>query len=149
MGCVDPPIARWYNYRMKMDEADVFLAKATESLASAEADLAAGRLNSCMRGCYYCLFQSAVAALVLEGVLPAGRWEHRFVWSRFGGLLVARRKLFPATMVRALNEAFELRVVADYQERAMSRREVQRPLQQARRLLELARERMVQYGPGG
>jgi uncharacterized protein (UPF0332 family) len=50
-----------------VDEGAAFLAKAQESLASAEADFAAGRLNRCANRSHYACFQAAVAALVGVG----------------------------------------------------------------------------------
>jgi len=63
-------------------DADAFLAKAEESLASADDDFAKERFNSCARGAYYAAFQAAVAALIHEAILPRDKWEHEFVQSR-------------------------------------------------------------------
>lgn len=48
-------------------DARLFLLKARESLASAEADLKAGRFNSAANRAYYAAFQAAVAMLVEHG----------------------------------------------------------------------------------
>jgi uncharacterized protein (UPF0332 family) len=45
----------------------IYLAKATESLLTAESEFANGRYNSCANRCYYACFQAAIAALIREG----------------------------------------------------------------------------------
>ena len=65
---------------MRRSEATAgYAAKARESLASAEADFAVGRYNSCARGAYYALFQAAIAALLLAGEPLQERWTHKYV----------------------------------------------------------------------
>ena len=57
----------------EMDEARrVFLLKAEESLSGAESEFANERYNSCANRCYYACFQAAIAALLTEGIRPAG-----------------------------------------------------------------------------
>jgi uncharacterized protein (UPF0332 family) len=55
----------------------IYLAKATESLLSAESEFVNGRYNSCANRCYYACFQAAIAALLSEGIHPAGQWSHQ------------------------------------------------------------------------
>ena len=50
----------------------IYLAKATESLQTAESEFANGRYNSCANRCYYACFQAAIAALLREGIRPRG-----------------------------------------------------------------------------
>jgi uncharacterized protein (UPF0332 family) len=54
------------------DDATVFLAKAAESLLTAESEFANGRYNSCANRCYYACFQAAIAALIQKGIRPLG-----------------------------------------------------------------------------
>ena len=103
-----------------MDErtADLYLAKAAESLASAESDFAAGRYNSCANRAYYACFQAAIIALLREGIGPSPRdrqWRHAAVQAQFAEQLVRRRKLFPAALAEALGRLVILRGTADYQ----------------------------------
>jgi uncharacterized protein (UPF0332 family) len=42
----------------------IYLAKASESLLTAESELVNGRYNSCANRCYYACFQAAIAALL-------------------------------------------------------------------------------------
>ena len=84
-----------------MEEAQADLPKAVESLASAQGDYAATRYNSCANRVYYACFQAAVAARLAVGIRPAnprGEWSHEFVQSQFNGLLITRRKLYPAAL---------------------------------------------------
>ncbi len=70
-----------------LPEETVYLAKARESLAGAESELANGRYNNCANRCYYACFQAAVAALVQHGIRPPGgqraAWGHAFVQAQF------------------------------------------------------------------
>ena len=49
-------------------DADAYLAEAAKSLDRAEADLAAGRYNSCANRAYYACVQSAIATLLKAGL---------------------------------------------------------------------------------
>ena len=60
-----------------LDRADLYLAKAVESLTGAESELANGRYNNSANRAYYVCFQAAIAALTYEGIEPSGdRWSH-------------------------------------------------------------------------
>ena len=119
-----------------MGESQLFLDKARESLASAHADFAAARYNSCANRAYYAAFQAAIAALIHAGV--QGRediWSHRFVMSEFSSTLVRRIHLLPSSMSSALNTLMERRNIADYRPRGLSEKEARRSLQQAKRIV--------------
>lgn len=69
-----------------LDRADLFLAKALESLTGAESKLANGRYNNSANRAYYACYQAAVAALCRAGVRPPGggdEWSHSFVAAQF------------------------------------------------------------------
>lgn len=69
-----------------MDDAPVYLAKASESLTTPESELVQGRYNSCANRCYYACFQAAVVALLRDGIrAKGGRWSHTYVQSQFAG----------------------------------------------------------------
>jgi uncharacterized protein (UPF0332 family) len=105
-------------------ESRPFLAKARESLASAEADLEAGRLNSAANRAYYAAFEAAIAALIEHGIRPRGRsWDHRFVISEFSGKLITRRKVVTARLTGVLDVLLQRRLRADYRPAPVSRRE--------------------------
>src|SRR5713101_9744452 len=99
------------------NDATLYLAKADESLAGAESELANGRYNNCANRCYYACFQAAIAALIRASIRPLGdqdQWSHGFVEAQFAGELVNRRKLYPAELRDVLTRLIELRQVADY-----------------------------------
>ncbi len=95
-------------------EVSIYLAKAAESLLSAESEFSNGRYNSCANRCYYACFQAAIAALLIENIRPAGNWGHGFVQGQFVGQLVNRRKQFSADLGRTLPEIQIMRDQADY-----------------------------------
>src|SRR5882724_10006373 len=66
----------------------IYLAKATESLLTAESEFANGRYNSGANRCYYACFQAAIAALLREGIRPRGQWSHAFVQAQLVGVLI-------------------------------------------------------------
>jgi len=115
-----------------------YLTKAIESLTGAESEFTNGRYNNCANRCYYAMFQAAVAALIVAGIQPAGergQWEHDFVQARFSGVLVHRRKLYPADLAPLLPQIFDIRRIADYTVSATSRKVAQHALQKARVLV--------------
>lgn len=117
-----------------VEEARTYLTKAVESLTSARIDFAAARYNSCANRTYYACFQAAVAALLAVGIRPAsprGEWSHEFVQSQFNGLLIIRRKLYPAALRRVLRDTMAVREKADYTPASVSARVAGRVLQAA------------------
>jgi uncharacterized protein (UPF0332 family) len=66
----------------------IYVAKAEESLRTAESEFANGRYNSCANRCYYACFQAAIAALLAEGIRARGQWSHAFVQGQFVGVLI-------------------------------------------------------------
>ena len=98
-----------------MTEAERYLRKARESLASASADVRAKRYNSAANRAYYAAFQAAVAALIHWRVRSADTdWEHRFVSAEFSSKLIGRRKVFSKELANTLPRLFQLRIRADY-----------------------------------
>lgn len=97
-------------------ESEAYLAKAQESLASAQNDFAARRYNGFANRASYACFQAAVAALLQAGIGPRScdrRWRHDAVQAQFAEL-VRRRKLYPAALPDVLLRGATLRVAADY-----------------------------------
>jgi uncharacterized protein (UPF0332 family) len=107
-------------------EAELYLRKARESLASAEADVAAGRYNSTANRAYYAAFQAAIAALIHNDIRPAERgWQHKFVTNQFSSKLVRRRKVLPSALVAKLEDLFRIRVIGDYESKDVSKEDAQ------------------------
>ena len=98
-----------------MTDAERYLRKARESLASAEADVAAGRYNSAANRAYYAAFQATVAALIHNSIHPAKGWQHKFVSSQLSGKLIKRRKLLPSVLPASFDYLFRIRVLGDYE----------------------------------
>lgn len=109
------------------------LAKAQESLASAEADAEAMRYNSAANRSYYAAFQAAVAILIRESVTPpAGTWEHRFVISQVSGKLIGQRKVVHSCFRGALDALLEMRMTADYRSASVGAKDAKAAVRQAR-----------------
>src|SRR4051794_23559822 len=99
------------------EPTDMYLGKAEESLAGAESEFANARYNNSVSRSYYSCFQAAIHALLLNGVRPRGlhdQWGHDFVQAEFVGLLINRRKLYPADLRQTLFRNLNLRHEADY-----------------------------------
>jgi uncharacterized protein (UPF0332 family) len=88
----------------------IYLAKATESLLTAESEFANGRYNRC----YYACFQAAIAALLREGIRPRGQWSHAFVQAQLVGVLINQRKRYDPQLRRVLSDNQTLHDQADY-----------------------------------
>lgn len=125
-------------------EVETYLLKARQSLAAAESEIANGRYNSSGSRAYYAAFQAAVALLIENGTSPRGNsWEHKYVLSEFSGTLITRRNVVPDRFKGSLSTLLELRIVADYKERSLSRREA---LEMHREAAELVRAAAEQLG---
>ncbi len=119
-----------------MTEAERYLAKAKESLASARADNRARRYNSAANRAYYAAFQAAVAALIGAGIRPANDdWGHRFVMSQFSGKMIKRRKLMSPALRSTLGDLFDRRLAADYSAENVSAGDAGGALKRAGRLV--------------
>jgi uncharacterized protein (UPF0332 family) len=117
--------------------ASVYLAKAQESLETAESELEYGRYNSSANRCYYACFQAAIAALLREGIRASGnQWGHDFVQARFNGELINRRKRYGVNLRQTLAENQELRDEADYGTESVTRIEVSRAFGKAQRFVD-------------
>jgi len=124
-----------------MGESQLFLGKAAESLASADADFAAGRFNSCANRAYYAGFQAAIACLIHSGVISGDQsWSHRFVISEVSGTLIRRRKLLPTRFRGTLDVLLRNRLVADYQTGSVNRKAARTGLQDSKSFVNSVRE---------
>lgn len=110
----------------------VYLAKAAESLMSAESEYVNGRYNSCANRCYYACFQAAIAALLREGIHPAGQWHHQFVQAQFVGVLINQRKRYDPELRRVLADNQSLRDKADYRSELVTATQAGRALRRTR-----------------
>ena len=116
---------------MMISTTSFFLSKALESLAGAESEYVSARYNNCANRCYYACFQAAIYALMGAGIQPPGSsaaWSHAFVPARFDGLLINRRKLYPANLRGVLARNYDLRRRADYANDLVTQTEANRAL---------------------
>lgn len=100
-----------------------FLIKARQSLIGAQSEIASGRYDNGANRAYYACFQAAIAALEWAGMRPPGRsdmWSHTYVQSAFVGILINRRKKFPAPLRGVLAKNQAIRDAADYQSDSVS-----------------------------
>ncbi|MGE0541574.1 MAG: HEPN domain-containing protein [Dehalococcoidia bacterium] len=122
----------------------IFLAKAEESLAGAESELAAGRYNNCVNRCYFACFQAAIVALMQAGVTPPGArrlWARDFVQSEFSGRLIHRRKQYPPDFKNTLARLLVLRQEAGYRAVEVSQRQAMQAIRLAHRFVQSVRAR--------
>ena len=119
----------------------IYLAKAAESLLSAESEYVNGRYNSCANRCYYACFQAAIAALLHEGIQPAGQWSHQFVQAQFVGVLINQRKRYDPELRRVLADNQSLRDKADYRSELVTTTQAGRALRRTRLFVTATRQR--------
>lgn len=122
---------------------DVFIDKAIAALDGAESELRAGRYENVANRCYYACFQAAIAALEDSGIYPTrqakGRWSHEGVQSQFAGILINRRKRYPASLRDVLSEASSARQTADYSRLRTTEKEARYLLRRSRDFVEAIR----------
>ena len=125
---------------MEQDIA-IYVAKATESLLSAESEFVNGRYNSCANRCYYACFLAAIAALLREGIRPAGQWSHAFVQAQFVGVLINQRQRYDPQLRRVLADNQSLRDKADYRPELVTATQASRALRRSRLFVTAVRQR--------
>src|ERR671923_57398 len=119
----------------------IYLAKAEESLRTAESEFANGRYNSCANRCYYACFQAAIAALLAEGIRARGQWSHEFVQGQFVGVLINQRQLYDTQLRRVLSDNQSLRDKADYRPELVTATQASRALRRSRLFVAAVRQR--------
>ena len=119
----------------------IYLAKAAESLLTAESEFANGRYNSCANRCYYACFQAAIAALLREGIRPRGQWSHAFVQAQLVGVLINQRHRYDPQLRRVLSDNQSLRDQADYRAELVTATQAGRALRRSRLFVTAVRHR--------
>src|SRR4051794_28985492 len=117
-----------------MLDAESYLLRASEGLAGAESEFAAGRFNNCANRCYFACFHAAITALILDRRQPptSGRWTHTYVQAEFAGYLITRAKRYPPELRDTLSRNMDLRHAADYHRNPVSEIAAARALRRAR-----------------
>jgi uncharacterized protein (UPF0332 family) len=119
----------------------IYLTKATESLLTAETESINGRYNSCAKRCYYACFPAAITALLIEGIRPAGQWNHQFVQAQFVGVLINQRKRYDTAQRRVLSDNQSLRDKANYRPEFVTATQASRALRRTRLFVTAIRQR--------
>jgi uncharacterized protein (UPF0332 family) len=123
----------------------IYLAKALESLLTAESEFVNGRYNSCYNSCanrcYYACFQAAIAAILREGIRPVGQWSHQVVQAQFVGVLINQRKRYDRELRRVLADNQSLRDKADYRPELVTATQASRALRRSRMFITAIRQR--------
>src|SRR5712691_6327794 len=115
----------------------IYVAKAAESLLTAESEFANGRYNRC----YYACFQAALAALLREGIRPRGQWSHAFVQAQLVGVLINQRHYYDSQLRRVLSDNQTLHDQADYRAELVTATQASRALRRSRLFVTAVRQR--------
>jgi len=87
-----------------------FIAKAEKFISTAEQALNTGDYDSCVSRCYYAMFFMAEAALLTKNLTAS---SHKGVITLFGEHFV-KTKILERNLGKALNDAYDKRLVGDY-----------------------------------
>ena len=93
-----------------MKEIRDFIEKAEKFLNTAEQALGIEDYDSCVSRCYYAMFFMAEAVLLTKNLSVS---SHKGVISLFGEHFV-KTKIFERNLGKALNDAYDKRLVGDY-----------------------------------
>jgi len=93
-----------------MKEIKDFIEKAEKFLITAEHALSIGDYDSCVSRCYYAMFFMAESILLTKNLSAS---SHKGVISLFGEHFV-KTGIFDRDMGKALNDAYDKRLIGDY-----------------------------------
>ena len=93
-----------------MKEIEDLIEKAEKFLSTAENALNNGDYDSCVSRCYYAMFFMAEAVLLTKDLSAS---SHKGVITLFGEHFV-KTKIFERNLGKALNDAYDKRLVGDY-----------------------------------
>jgi len=93
-----------------LNDIETLSAKAQTFLRTAERVLSDGDYDSCASRCYYAMFSIAQAALLTKSLRAS---SHKGVISLFGENFV-KAGVFEGPLGRAINYAYDMRVMGDY-----------------------------------
>ncbi len=120
-----------------MRDHHVWLEKARENLTAAQLCCDNALFNACANRAYYAMFQAGAAVLLKHEIAPSGeKIGHEWLQSSFSGYLIHRRKMFSAKFRSYLNDAYWVRVRADYKTEAVPRKVALRQLERAREFVQ-------------
>jgi uncharacterized protein (UPF0332 family) len=93
-----------------VNEIRDLIEKAEKFLSTAEQALNTEDYDSCVSRCYYAMFFMAEAALLTKGLTAS---SHKGVISKFGEHFI-KAKILERELGKALNDAYDKRLVGDY-----------------------------------
>ncbi len=93
-----------------MREITDFIAKAEKFIRTTENALNTGDYDSCVSRCYYAMFFMSEAALLTKSLSAS---SHKGVISLFGEHFI-KTEVFERNLGKALNDAYDKRLVGDY-----------------------------------
>jgi uncharacterized protein (UPF0332 family) len=93
-----------------MKEISDLIGKTEKFMITAEKTLGIEDYDSCVSRCYYAMFFMAEAALLSKGITAH---SHKGVISKFGEHLI-KTKILERELGKALNDAYDKRLIGDY-----------------------------------
>jgi len=133
--------SRLLECKRREHDITIYVAKATESVLTAESACVNGRYNRCANRCYYACLQAAIAALLREGVRPRGQWSHAFVQAQFVGVLINQRQRYDPQLRRVRSDHQSVRDQADYRPELVTATQAGRALRRSRLFVTAIRQR--------
>lgn len=119
-----------------MDHLD-WMNKARENVKAAQLCFDQSCFNACANRLYYALFHAGAAALLKNGVKPAGeKIGHDWLQAAFAEQLIHRRKVFSLKFRSYLSDAQRVRELADYRPSPVGKKVVASELKKAKELIE-------------
>ena len=109
----------------------IYLAKARNSLGTAQSAYEQGDSDSCASRAYFAVFQAEIAALIKLTDLRQEEWRHDRVQAEFNRRLIQARKVFPAAFRSIHDDLIGRRHTADYGDQHVSARLAEQCLRRA------------------
>ena len=109
----------------------VHLAKAKNSLRTAQSAYAQRDFDSCASQAYFAVLQTEIAALIKLTEFRQEQWGHERVQAEFNRRLIQARKVFPASLHSIHDDLMGRRHTADYTDQHVSARLAKQCLRRA------------------
>jgi uncharacterized protein (UPF0332 family) len=113
----------------------VYLAKARNSLRTAQSAYEQGDSDSCASRAYFAVFQAEIAALIKLTEFRQEQWRHERVQAEFNQRLIQARKVFPVSVRSIHDDLIGRRHSADYTDQHVSARLAEQCLRRAAEML--------------
>jgi uncharacterized protein (UPF0332 family) len=113
----------------------IYLAKARNSLRTAQVAHAQGDFDPCASRAYFAALQAEIAALIKLTEFRQEQWRHERVQAEFNQRLIQARKVFPASLRSIHDDPIGRRHTADYTDQHVSLRLAEQCLRRATEML--------------